>query len=834
MATSSEIKQRANALAEKTDVNSITPREVGGIMYDLASHGENVLRNGGTLGIRKVYESVAAMEADSTNPKDFWGDPIKKGNLVVIYDGTTTGVDNNKIYAFMKPGWQIATHLDAGYATKASLDAAIENVLLQFRNSDKALNESIGNLEKTVTGNKQEVDAKLSELGQEVNGLDLRLTSSFGFTKDQYVWGYPTNAKSLKGFYRPNGEFVESQAHLTGVIDVVYGQLIEVSYNIVNYSKNISLLSYWKDEELLETPFSTDTYQDYKGSFIISIPQGVNKISVFGDIKVITSDKKDININKLNLYNNFASLTGSNIALEKDYKWTSPNTNTTEILEGFYRPNGEFVSSAHTTRLIEVTPLQLVKLDIDYSNYSNAALITLWNNDNLIGTPLTSDLYSEYKGTVIVTIPKNVNKIGVMGVINATIVPQVRKEEANNADLLVNALQIESGNLVLSSNVYEELGIDNLGKIQYPSQGGWNLCVVKVKPNTTYYIRANSYKENSVGALGYSDTENVTAGKTVSEVDMDSLPSYNEYKVFTTDDTTEYLYINLTPLLKDNNVVIKENIDDLEIPTTIGEREILKQLESIDSGVSSFVDKKIALFGDSITHQAIGSYPNRGWATYFNQILQFGELVNYARSGATWSNTENTIYNITENTGSLSNDNVIYNQFNRLLNDISNGEKVPDYIIIAAGTNDAWYPSYRPNALSKTAKEVFEDEATNYLDSVNINQCTSIAQAFRYVAEMIIKNLPNVKVLICTPLQSTAFTAERNNSVTEVISSCANYMSWNVIVQSEECGVSRLQEKRGYINTYDGTHTSEMGAKMIGTYLANKFKSLFGIDFPYK
>lgn len=128
MATSSEIKQRANALAEKTDVNSITPKEVGGIMYDLASHSENVLRNGGTLGIRKVYESVAAMEADSTNPKDFWGDPIKKGNLVIIYDGTTTGVDNNKIYAFMKPGWELATKLDAAYATKEETDAKLSEL----------------------------------------------------------------------------------------------------------------------------------------------------------------------------------------------------------------------------------------------------------------------------------------------------------------------------------------------------------------------------------------------------------------------------------------------------------------------------------------------------------------------------------------------------------------------------------------------------------------------------------------------------------------------------------------------------------------------------------
>jgi lysophospholipase L1-like esterase len=57
------------------------------------------------------------MEADK-NPKDFWGNPMKKGNLVLIYDGTTTGLDNNKIYVYMNPGWEFATYLDAGYPTR--------------------------------------------------------------------------------------------------------------------------------------------------------------------------------------------------------------------------------------------------------------------------------------------------------------------------------------------------------------------------------------------------------------------------------------------------------------------------------------------------------------------------------------------------------------------------------------------------------------------------------------------------------------------------------------------------------------------------------------------
>ena len=127
MSTISEIKQRAKALGEKTEVNSVTPKEVGGIMYDLGSYGEHIMRNGGTLGIRKVYASIEEMEADNTNPVDLWGDPIKKGNLVVIYDGAN-GEHNNEVYAFLNPGWIIATNFDAGYSMKAEVDAKLSEL----------------------------------------------------------------------------------------------------------------------------------------------------------------------------------------------------------------------------------------------------------------------------------------------------------------------------------------------------------------------------------------------------------------------------------------------------------------------------------------------------------------------------------------------------------------------------------------------------------------------------------------------------------------------------------------------------------------------------------
>lgn len=222
MATSTEIKQRANTLAEKTDVNSITPKEVGGIMYDLASHGENVLRNGGTLGIRKVYESVAAMEADSTNPKDFWGDPIKKGNLVVIYDGTTTGVDNNKIYAFMKPGWELATKLDAAYATKA------------------------------------ETDAKLSELGSEVGRL---------------LKGYIHGNGSTK-FYSPN----DNGKYLTYIQSVTPGEKYIIYMDAL--IDNNSLAAFTADVDYLNASKSETNLSLVVGYNEVTVPQGMKFLGV--------------------------------------------------------------------------------------------------------------------------------------------------------------------------------------------------------------------------------------------------------------------------------------------------------------------------------------------------------------------------------------------------------------------------------------------------------------------------------------------------------------------------------------------------------------------------
>lgn len=248
--------------------------------------------------------------------------------------------------------------------------------------------------------------------------------------------------------------------------------------------------------------------------------------------------------------------------------------------------------------------------------------------------------------------------------------------------------------------------------------------------------------------------------------------------------------------------------------------------EAMDA-TQPFIGKRIAILGDSITWLSMSSDANRGWVTHFRELLKFAELRNYARSGATWSHTASTQYDITEDTTSISNDNVIYNQVNRLINDVeNNGVTAPDYIFILAGTNDAWYPSQRPDAVADTPASVMSDESV-WLNVKSIGSLTSIPKAMRYVAEMIWDKFPDAQVVVTTPLQSTAFTTDRREAIAESIKGSAEYLSWAVIEQDKVCDISRIREHQGYYMTYDGTHTSAKGAQMVGGIFASLLKALF-------
>lgn len=137
MATIQNIRERAQALAEKWQKNSITPEEVGLLIDDLAALTNDAVINGSTLGIRKTYASISAMEADGTAPEDAKGNALRPGQLVAI---ASTDADNGKIYAFSNPGWMYVTTVDAQYVTQEQLAGVEEKVAELEKDIEKQIN----------------------------------------------------------------------------------------------------------------------------------------------------------------------------------------------------------------------------------------------------------------------------------------------------------------------------------------------------------------------------------------------------------------------------------------------------------------------------------------------------------------------------------------------------------------------------------------------------------------------------------------------------------------------------------------------------------------------
>lgn len=106
------------------------------------------------------------------------------------------------------------------------------------------------------------------------------------------------------------------------------------------------------------------------------------------------------------------------------------------------------------------------------------------------------------------------------------------------------------------------------------------------------------------------------------------------------------------------------------------------------ASICGTIDGSLCILGDSLSDT---QYAKSGkWLSAFNAIITATEVRNYARSGASWSHTASTVYNITDGGGNWDAKNVIWNQVNRLINDVqNNGKAIPKVIIAFASTNDA-------------------------------------------------------------------------------------------------------------------------------------------------
>ena len=232
-------------------------------------------------------------------------------------------------------------------------------------------------------------------------------------------------------------------------------------------------------------------------------------------------------------------------------------------------------------------------------------------------------------------------------------------------------------------------------------------------------------------------------------------------------------------------------------------------------------DKDVVLLGDSNTWLGGEDCSNsKGWSKWFKDKFCPKTIGSYARSGATWTNTPSTVCNLTENIEVLGDNNVVYNQVCRLKYAYAVGKQpLPELIIISAGTNDAWFSQHRPYAMERRSKlDSNEENIISFEPSKNL----TIEESITLCCELLREDFPDAEIVLLTPLQTIKVDKSIIGIVGELIESVGTSLGCYVIRQDIEGCVRSDEESKVKVNTYDGTHTSEQGARLNGEMIACK------------
>ena len=222
----------------------------------------------------------------------------------------------------------------------------------------------------------------------------------------------------------------------------------------------------------------------------------------------------------------------------------------------------------------------------------------------------------------------------------------------------------------------------------------------------------------------------------------------------------------------------------------------------------------VAILGDSNTWIGGDNCDKpRGWNKWFKDAFQPATIRSYARSGATWTNTTATKRNTHEDIDVLGDNNVIYNQICRLEEAVDRGEQpMPQLILIMAGTNDAWFQKDRPKVFDATAEEAF---AIDNIRQRRASQNLTLAESIRYGCETLNAVCPGARIILITPIQSSVIKKAYINKAGNIIEDCGKQM-----------GISVIRLDKRVFGMTDGIHTSERGAKEMGTLIAKQMATI--------
>ena len=169
---------------------------------------------------------------------------------------------------------------------------------------------------------------------------------------------------------------------------------------------------------------------------------------------------------------------------------------------------------------------------------------------------------------------------------------------------------------------------------------------------------------------------------------------------------------------------------------------------------------------------------------------------------------------------------MVFNQIERLIDAWNRGRQPePQLIIISAGTNDAWFPKYRPNVFDCDVAHAFEEPDSLFAQRTP-NNVLSLAEVVRYDCTLLMRIFPHAQIVLLTPMQSTSIPDMRLFSVAETIAKCGDRLSLAVVRQDKESCVSSARERTARCFTTDGTHTNIEGARRNGYYLANRLSAI--------
>lgn len=235
----------------------------------------------------------------------------------------------------------------------------------------------------------------------------------------------------------------------------------------------------------------------------------------------------------------------------------------------------------------------------------------------------------------------------------------------------------------------------------------------------------------------------------------------------------------------------------------------------------------VAILGDSNTWLGGDDCTKpKGWNTYFKAEFKPKSCVSLARSGASWTHTPETVRNIEEYAAKPTPNNVIYNQVERLKEKVDSALIAsPNLIIIACGTNDGWFKAkYYPQLFVRTANEAFLKYDS--IAQTPINKIVTLAESVVFNCVLLQKYFPEARIILLTPMQSTAVPLSVIEQIGDVIENCGKLMNISTIRQDKICCVKSADERKVKVNTYDGTHTSKIGAQKNGKLIALEISKL--------